>query len=93
MHAHMLQKTFETSVQHNTCNFLLGLLIRRICPPIEQGRLLARDPRSAASKEKLLLRIQAIWKSFQQADIQDLLHSMPRRIAAIIVARGGYTKY
>ncbi|GFV30794.1 transposable element Tcb1 transposase [Trichonephila clavipes] len=30
MHAHMMQKLFETSVQPNTCNFFLCLLIRRI---------------------------------------------------------------
>ncbi|GFU10850.1 hypothetical protein TNCV_3278691 [Trichonephila clavipes] len=57
------------------------------------GRRLARDPRSAASKDKLLLRIQAIWNSLPQADIQNLFDSMPRRIAALIATRGGYTKY
>ncbi|GFU39772.1 hypothetical protein TNCV_1949621 [Trichonephila clavipes] len=57
------------------------------------GRRLARDPRPAASKDKLLLRIQAIWNSFPQADIQNLFDSMPRRIAALIVAHSGYTKY
>ncbi|GFX87375.1 uncharacterized protein TNCV_3369451 [Trichonephila clavipes] len=31
MHAHMLQKLFETSVQPNTCNFFLSLPIHRIC--------------------------------------------------------------
>ncbi|GFV96075.1 transposable element Tcb1 transposase [Trichonephila clavipes] len=31
MHAHMLQRLFETSVQPNTGNFFLDLLIRRIC--------------------------------------------------------------
>ncbi|GFX16873.1 transposable element Tcb1 transposase [Trichonephila clavipes] len=30
IHAHMLQRLFETSVQSNTCNFF-GLLIHRIC--------------------------------------------------------------
>ncbi|GFV57565.1 transposable element Tcb1 transposase [Trichonephila clavipes] len=56
-------------------------------------RRLARDPRPAASKDKLLLRIQAIWNSLPKADIQNMFDSMPRRIAALIVARGGYTKY
>ncbi|GFV23410.1 transposable element Tcb2 transposase [Trichonephila clavipes] len=55
------------------------------------GRLLARDP--AASKDELLLRIQAIWNYLPQADIQNLLDSLPCRIAALIAARGGYTKY
>ncbi|GFV91112.1 transposable element Tcb1 transposase [Trichonephila clavipes] len=57
------------------------------------GRRLARDPRPAASKDELLLRIQAIWNSLPQADIQNLFDSMPRRIAALIAARTGYTKY
>ncbi|GFX40738.1 transposable element Tc1 transposase [Trichonephila clavipes] len=57
------------------------------------GRRLARDPRPVASKDELLLRIQAIWNSFLQSDIQNMFDSMPRRIAALIVARGGYTIY
>ncbi|GFV51744.1 uncharacterized protein TNCV_1321001 [Trichonephila clavipes] len=52
--------------------------------PIEHGwdlvgRHLARDPCPAASKDKLLLRIQAIWNSLPQADIQNLFDSMPPR--------------
>ncbi|PRD37051.1 UNVERIFIED_CONTAM: Transposable element Tcb1 transposase [Trichonephila clavipes] len=57
------------------------------------GRRLTRDPCPAASKDELLLRIQAIWNSLPQADIQNLFDSMPRRIAAFIAVRGGYTKY
>ncbi|GFU57250.1 transposable element Tcb2 transposase [Trichonephila clavipes] len=57
------------------------------------GRCLARDPRPAASKDELLLRIQAIWSSLPQADIQNLFDSMPRLTATLIVAHGGYTKY
>ncbi|PRD24850.1 UNVERIFIED_CONTAM: hypothetical protein NCL1_42587 [Trichonephila clavipes] len=34
------------------------------------GRRLVRDPRSAASKDELLLRIQAIWNSLSLAEIQ-----------------------
>ncbi|GFX20535.1 transposable element Tcb2 transposase [Trichonephila clavipes] len=52
------------------------------------GRCLTRDPRPAASKDKLLLCMQAIWNSFPQVDIQNLFDSMPRRIAALITARG-----
>ncbi|GFW59481.1 transposable element Tcb2 transposase [Trichonephila clavipes] len=66
--------------------------------PIEQvwdlaDRRFARDLRPAVSKDELLLRIQAIWNSLPQADIQNLFDSMPRRIAQLIVARGGYTIY
>ncbi|GFW12050.1 transposable element Tcb2 transposase [Trichonephila clavipes] len=56
------------------------------------GRCLTRDPRPAASIDEILLCIQAIWNSLPQADIQNLF-SMPRRIATLIAARGGYTKY
>ncbi|GFW61965.1 uncharacterized protein TNCV_4669901 [Trichonephila clavipes] len=93
MHAHMLQRLFETSVQPNTYNFFLGLIIRQehvwdlVC------RRLALDPRPAALKDRLSLRIQAIWNSLPQADIQNLFDSMSRCIAALIAGRGGYAKY
>lgn len=57
------------------------------------GRRLARDPRPVASTDELWLRIQTIWNTLPQADIQNLFHSMPRRVAALIAARGGHTKY
>ncbi|GFX03901.1 transposable element Tcb2 transposase [Trichonephila clavipes] len=57
------------------------------------GLRLARDLRPAALKEELLLRIQEIWNSLPQADIQNLFDSLPHRIATLIGARGGYTKY
>ncbi|GFT07007.1 transposable element Tc1 transposase [Trichonephila clavipes] len=56
------------------------------------SRRLARDSRPAASKDEILLRIQAIWNSLPQADIQNLFDSLPCRIAALIAARGSYTK-
>ncbi|GFW90253.1 transposable element Tcb1 transposase [Trichonephila clavipes] len=57
------------------------------------GWRLACDPRPAASKDELLLRIQAIRDSISKADIQNLLDFMPRQVGALISARGGYTKY
>ncbi|GFT40242.1 transposable element Tcb1 transposase [Trichonephila clavipes] len=56
-------------------------------------RRLARDPRLAALKDELLQRKQAMWNALPQADIQNLFDSMLRRIAALIAARGGFTKY
>ncbi|GFU38386.1 hypothetical protein TNCV_2433641 [Trichonephila clavipes] len=53
------------------------------------GRRLARDPRPASSKDKLLLCIQAIRNSLPQADIESLFDSIPRRIAALTAARVG----
>ncbi|GFV01437.1 transposable element Tcb2 transposase [Trichonephila clavipes] len=57
------------------------------------GRRLARDLRPVASKYELLLRMQAIWNFLSQADIQNLFDSVPCRIAALIAARDGCTKY
>ena len=57
------------------------------------GRRLALNPRPTASKDKLWVRIQRIWNSLTQTDIQHLFDSMPRRIEALIAARGGHTKY
>ncbi|GFX71036.1 transposable element Tcb1 transposase [Trichonephila clavipes] len=57
------------------------------------GRYLARNPRPAASKDELFLRIQTVWNSLPQTDIQNLFDSMPRRIAALIAASDGYIKY
>ncbi|GFT47351.1 transposable element Tcb1 transposase [Trichonephila clavipes] len=52
------------------------------------SRRLALDPRPAASKDKLLLRIQAVWNSLLQADIKIFFDSMPRHIAALIADFG-----
>ncbi|GFV48581.1 transposable element Tcb2 transposase [Trichonephila clavipes] len=67
-------------------------------PPIQHvrdivGRRLARDLRPVASTDKLWLRIQTIKNTLPQADIQNLFNSMPRRVAALIAARGAHTKY
>ena len=57
--------------------------------PIEQvwdlvDRRFARDSHPAALKDEFWLRMQATWNCLPQADIQKLLDSMPRRIAALI---------
>ncbi|GFX25344.1 transposable element Tcb1 transposase [Trichonephila clavipes] len=57
------------------------------------GRRLTRDPRPSASKDELLRRMHAIWNYLPQSVIQNLFDPMPRRIATLIEARGGYTKY
>ncbi|GFY22723.1 transposable element Tcb1 transposase [Trichonephila clavipes] len=52
---------------------------------------LACDLRPAVLKEELLLRIQAIWNSLLQADIQNMFYSMPSRMAeqTLIAVSGG----
>ncbi|GFX42814.1 hypothetical protein TNCV_2931061 [Trichonephila clavipes] len=57
------------------------------------GRRFTHDLRPTASKDEVLQRIQAIYNSVSQAYIQNLFEPMLRRIAALIEARGGYTKY
>ncbi|GFU73640.1 transposable element Tcb1 transposase [Trichonephila clavipes] len=57
------------------------------------GWRLARDLRPAASRDELLLCVEPIWNSLPQSDIQNLLDSMPRPIAALIAERSDYTKY
>ncbi|GFV40513.1 transposable element Tcb1 transposase [Trichonephila clavipes] len=57
------------------------------------GRRIARDLRPVASTDELWLRIQTIWNTLPQTDIQNLFNSMPRRVAALIAACGGHTKY
>ncbi|GFW11321.1 transposable element Tcb2 transposase [Trichonephila clavipes] len=57
------------------------------------GGRLARDLRPVVSTDELWLHIQTIWNTLPQADIQNLFNSMPRRVAALIAAPGGHTKY
>ena len=57
------------------------------------GWHLAYDSHPTASKDELLRHKQVIWNSLPQTDIQNLFDSMPRRIAALIATRVGYTKY
>ncbi|GFV30995.1 transposable element Tc1 transposase [Trichonephila clavipes] len=67
------------------------ILIRSIVLIV--GRCLARDLRPVASADELWLRIQTIWNTLPQTDIKNLFNSMPSRVAALIAARGGHTKY
>ncbi|GFT82381.1 transposable element Tc1 transposase [Trichonephila clavipes] len=57
------------------------------------GRRIARDLRPVASTDELWLRIQTKWNTLPQTDIKNLFNSMPRRVVALIAARGGHTKY
>ncbi|GFV53595.1 transposable element Tcb1 transposase [Trichonephila clavipes] len=57
------------------------------------GWCLTRDLRPVASTDELWLRIQTVWNTLPQADIQNLFNSMPRRVAALIAARGGHIKF
>ncbi|GFW12276.1 transposable element Tcb2 transposase [Trichonephila clavipes] len=44
------------------------------------GRRIARDLRPVASTDELWLRIQTIWNTLPQTDIQNVFNSMPRPV-------------
>ena len=43
--------------------------------------------------EELWARVQSVWLSTPPEVVQNLIESMPRRIAAVLKSKGGYTKY
>ena len=38
-------------------------------------------------------RVEKEWNQTQPEVVQNLIESMPRRVAAVVKAKGGYTKY
>jgi transposase len=46
-----------------------------------------------SNKQELKTRISAVWDNIEQEVLQKLVHSMPRRLEAVIAAKGGPTKY
>ena len=45
------------------------------------------------SLEELIKSAKEVWDSLEQLLINDLIDSMPRRVVAVIEAKGWYTKY
>ena len=45
------------------------------------------------TKDSLWVDLQAIWNTFSQDFIRKYVDSMPRRVAAVILAKGGSTRY
>jgi transposase len=56
-------------------------------------RQLAACSTSATSMHELWERVEAAWDEIPAQVCIDLIESMPRRIAAVLKAKGGYTKY
>jgi hypothetical protein len=52
----------------------------------------ARNP-LPRNKEELWAALQEEWANFPRAALDKLFESMPRRVAALLKARGGHTKY
>ena len=51
------------------------------------------DKLSITSKAMLRIEIQQIWRNIEAAYLENLIDSMPRRVAAVIRSRGGFTNY
>ena len=58
-----------------------------------QNPLLATLNSNAASLEALVRAANTVWDQITQEEVNALVDSMPRRIAALEKARGWYTKY
>ena len=95
MNAQTLQKLVEICVQPNACKFFLTclIIIDAHWPSMWFG--FAHDPRSAASKDELFLRILS-----KQFCCRIFFHKhtfkicpMPRRIRVLIATLYDYTKY
>ncbi|GFT84368.1 transposable element Tc1 transposase [Trichonephila clavipes] len=98
MHVHMSPRLSNPYLDSQQVQLLslacvfAGYVTDGTCVGYRWGRL-ARDLRAVVSTDELWLRIQTIWNTLPQTDIQNLFKSMPRRVAALIAARGSHTKY
>ncbi len=54
---------------------------------------LAELPTNEQTLEELIQRAEEVWNDMEEELVNNLIDSMPRRIAAVIKARGWYTKY
>ena len=51
------------------------------------------NKKPAEGKKELWERTQIEWEKISKEKCQELIESMPRRIAAVLKAKGGYTRY
>jgi hypothetical protein len=56
-------------------------------------RKLKSYPEEPKGIEKLWERVQEQWDNIDNSECQKLIECMPRRVEAVMRARGGYTKY
>jgi hypothetical protein len=57
------------------------------------GRQVRRNQQNIATEDEMWVAVERAWTNIPQHVIQTLFDSMPRRLAAVINARGGYTRY
>ena len=56
-------------------------------------RKLATNPELPKGITELWERVEKEWEAIDRSVCQDLIRSMPRRVEAVLKAKGGYTKY
>jgi transposase len=56
-------------------------------------RTITTKYRYVSSKAEMMRIIQELWDSFTDTQWNALIESMPRRLAAVIKAKGGHTRY
>ena len=56
-------------------------------------RKLSEHKHPPSGIHELLERIQMKWEEIAVEECQKLIESMPRRVQAVLKAKGGYTKY
>ena len=56
-------------------------------------KVLAKYPRQTKGEWEIWDRVAEVWNNIDPEVCQNLIESMPRRIQAVIKAKGGHTKY
>ena len=56
-------------------------------------RKLAGHDKPPGGIQELWVRVQKVWNSIEAEECRKLIESMPRRVEAVIKAKGGHTKY
>jgi predicted nuclease with RNAse H fold len=74
----------------NPIENLWKLLKERICSKYPELSLM---PKNSASMQRLCEAAVEVWEEFDEDLLATLIESMPRRLEAVIAARGWYTKY
>jgi transposase len=57
------------------------------------GRKIRNLQQPPATLPELRLKLTQVWEEFEQEEVRNVIDSMPRRMRAVINARGGNTSY
>ena len=94
--SYLLQDFFEKCEDRGTCSLLPWPSYSPDLNPIEhlwyKVDRMAKE-RSCNTTLELFEAVEAAWKAVPLSYLQNLIDSMPRRIEAVIKAKGGHTRY